>query len=251
MPFHNDTIFPTPDDSTVLWRYLSFAKFVSMLATRSLWFCRSDRLGDPHEGAFGAASNLILQQSFKGGPDFAIGPEGVTQQLADLRAEARLCTVVNCWHEGSAESAAMWSSYASSEGSVAIRTTVGRLKQSLEHAPEPILIAPVEYWDYSVQAFMDINLIEPLLKKRLSFAHEREIRCLYLNPPSEWLSKPGQTTFPDGGAKIDVDLPALIEDVYVAPGSPPWVLDSVRETLRVFGIAAEPHQSAMDDPALL
>ena len=38
---------------TELWRYMDFAKFVSMLEQRSIYFARADVLGDPFEGASG------------------------------------------------------------------------------------------------------------------------------------------------------------------------------------------------------
>ena len=44
--FHN----PPPAD-TILWRYMDFTKFVSLLEKRSLFFARADKLGDPFEGA--------------------------------------------------------------------------------------------------------------------------------------------------------------------------------------------------------
>ena len=37
---------------TPLWRYMDFTKFVAMLASKSLYFSRVDRLDDAFEGAF-------------------------------------------------------------------------------------------------------------------------------------------------------------------------------------------------------
>ena len=39
-----------PLDDTVLWRYMDFTKFVSLLEKSALFFPRADKLGDPFEG---------------------------------------------------------------------------------------------------------------------------------------------------------------------------------------------------------
>ena len=39
-------------DSTKIWRYMDFTKFVNLLYTESLFFCRVDRLEDKWEGTF-------------------------------------------------------------------------------------------------------------------------------------------------------------------------------------------------------
>lgn len=39
-------------ESGSIWKFMDFTKFVSLLATNSLWCARPDTLGDPFEGAF-------------------------------------------------------------------------------------------------------------------------------------------------------------------------------------------------------
>jgi hypothetical protein len=43
-------LFEDLPESTVIWKYLEFDKFLSLLNTRSLYFCRSDKFEDPYEG---------------------------------------------------------------------------------------------------------------------------------------------------------------------------------------------------------
>jgi len=44
--------FELPEDlAAPIWRYMDFTKFVAMLESDSLYFARSDRLGDPFEAA--------------------------------------------------------------------------------------------------------------------------------------------------------------------------------------------------------
>ena len=39
--------FRPPPEEAVLWRYMDFTKFVSLLSTNALYFARADTLGDP------------------------------------------------------------------------------------------------------------------------------------------------------------------------------------------------------------
>jgi hypothetical protein len=50
MPVYIHKVFEQPQPDANLWRYMDLSKYVSMLATGSLWFARMDLLGDPYEG---------------------------------------------------------------------------------------------------------------------------------------------------------------------------------------------------------
>ncbi len=43
--------FPVQDEESMIWRYMDFTKFVSLLDRASLFLCRADRLEDPFEGS--------------------------------------------------------------------------------------------------------------------------------------------------------------------------------------------------------
>ena len=47
-----------PQDNAVLWRYMDFTKFVSLLDRRALYFSRADKLGDPFEGSLSHINRL-------------------------------------------------------------------------------------------------------------------------------------------------------------------------------------------------
>ena len=38
-------------NDVTIWRYLDFSKYVDVISTSKLFFCRSDHLGDPFEGS--------------------------------------------------------------------------------------------------------------------------------------------------------------------------------------------------------
>ena len=105
---------PSPD--AVLWRYLNFTKFVSLLEKRALFFSRVDMLGDPFEGSFSRV-NIELRPS--------IYPKEFQQRSSDIYdhfKQLRSFTIVNCWHENAYESAAMWKIYSKDNEGVSIKT---------------------------------------------------------------------------------------------------------------------------------
>ncbi len=74
-------VFLSPDDPNIkVWRYLDFTKYVSLLETRSLYFSRSDRLGDPFEGSLSRANPRLRPLMYKDSPL----PSTVFERMAKL-----------------------------------------------------------------------------------------------------------------------------------------------------------------------
>lgn len=62
----NHPSFIQPKDGSIkIWRYIDFTKLVSMLSTQSLYFTRSDKLGDPFEGSYPKINVLFRHLSPK------------------------------------------------------------------------------------------------------------------------------------------------------------------------------------------
>ena len=55
----------TPPASSMLWRYMSLAKFLSFLQTSSLYFSRIDQLGDPFEGTLTTENVRLLSMALR------------------------------------------------------------------------------------------------------------------------------------------------------------------------------------------
>ena len=84
-------LYPPPDGA-VLWRYMDFTKFVSLLERKALFFCRPDRLGDLFEGSLSPVTPPVVPQNLKAGPDAHLGagpdaPAGVV--ILDTEAVER------------------------------------------------------------------------------------------------------------------------------------------------------------------
>lgn len=85
-----------------IWRYIDFAKFVSLLDSASLYFCRADMLGDSYEGTLPNKTIETVTTRFTEG---GIGHE--IERMFNLTKEAKLTTYINCWNIAEHESAAM------------------------------------------------------------------------------------------------------------------------------------------------
>ena len=220
--------FRPPPEEAVLWRYMDFTKFVSLLSTDALYFARADTLGDPFEGSLTKHNRdlrpLLLQSQ-------GLGPDKLPVALQNIEAGLRQAprySLVNCWHENTYESEAMWRIYAREKDGIAIKTTFKRLRESFV-CDEAIYIGTVTYADYENTYIAESDLFTPVLHKRKSFEHEREVRAIKGN-----FSPPGIPT----GAYCKVDLEALIAEVIVAPQAPTWFSDLVNSVANKYELQA-------------
>jgi hypothetical protein len=245
------TAWPKPADEQAIWRYVDFTKLVAMLAGKALYFPQVDQLDDRFEGTYTKAN-----------PPFAFPPTGrpdLDEKLKELipKRNATLGVVrktmfVNCWHANSFESAAMWKLYLQSKEGVAIRTTFGRARESLNAADEIVYGNSVEYLDYNRDIIPPDNILFPYLCKRMSFAHEQEARFWHWDGEL-FVQRSNQDDAPANqlpvlpGKNIRVDLDKLIERVHVAPTTPTWFLELVKSVLDKYGLQKEVMRSSLDD----
>ena len=112
-----------PSFDEILWRYMDFAKFVSLLEHRALFFARADKLGDPFEGAWSDVNHKLLEQGKKAetNKDVSNWMEAWSLIARSARDQRRF-TLVNCWHASDHESEAMWRLYSGVGYGIAVRT---------------------------------------------------------------------------------------------------------------------------------
>ena len=113
-----------------------------------------------------------------------------------------------------------------------------------------IYAGKVRYIDYSTESVPRDNSFSPFLHKRLSFAHEQEVRAMIDVGTLENLH-PSMREPPSGeqGVYVPTDLNALIERVHVSPQAPEWFSDLVRRTSEKYGVTAPVTRSSLDqDP---
>lgn len=235
--FHN----PPPEDA-ILWRYMDFTKFVSLLEKRALFFARADKLGDPFEGAIPINNMKSRYASLK-----TELSEKEILMYEHLRVELRRFTLISCWHESRHESEAMWKVYSSASSGIAIKTNFDSFVASFI-TDEQMHLGKVKYIDYDSEKIPDDDLLSPYLHKRRSFEHEREVRGIIQHIPLE-ASPENLSDFLTGetplwldicktGIYYDVDLNILIQEVVIDPYAADWLLDLVSSVAERYGLQA-------------
>jgi hypothetical protein len=217
----------SPHDDARVWRYMDIGKLVSLLNTSTLFFCRMDRLRDPWEGQ----PNSLALEEWK-------GREVRQGEMERLFRASRQWMFVNSWHINEFESAAMWDLYLKTPEGIAVETTFARLRDSFSaEQAQQVFIGTVSYIDYEKAAVPSENGFFLALHKRISFAHERELRALVwllINKDTD-LKAPAPE-----GVSVRVDLACLIRKVFVSPAAGSWYVGVVAALLDKFGYGAIP-----------
>lgn len=277
---HGLELSQIPDFEASLWRYVNFAQLVSMLDRNSLFFCRADKLGDPFEGAwsdpalevlclgddgrlevtgdqmslYSANKELLMSFDLSGFPECERPePEILVRAWQEMmlrtKDEARF-TLINCWHENSHESEAMWKLYA--HQGLAIRTSFGKLIKSFT-CRLPDIVARVRYLSYETMV-MPFIPSAPFMHKRKSFEHEREVRAV-ISEHRENASSTQPKQHPVGSQKFgykareidystdvcnvglhyNIDVRQLISEVVVSPYAPTWLVDLTSAVVQRYG----------------
>ncbi|MFC1938886.1 hypothetical protein ACFLWM_01870 [Chloroflexota bacterium] len=225
-----------------IWRYIDFTKFVSLLDRRALFFTRADKLGDSFEGSHSEANIKKRPELFKNTlEEFGkYSDDDLMKTLSNFSSYCQFLhkiTAINCWHLSDIESDAMWKIYAERDRGIAIQSTHGRLKDSLEYEDFGIYINKVKYIDY-VDDFMVGELgVGPFYHKRKEFSHENELRAIIQKLPG--LGKPAKVDFKPirhNGIYVKVDLNLLVETVYLSPACQLWFQKLVKSVTARYGL---------------
>jgi hypothetical protein len=223
------------DPDTVLWRYVDLYKWLDLLQTSELHLTRADQMEDRWEGAYSEV-NIAARPSVYGENWPIMAPV-----MSAMYQHGRTHTYLNCWYMGEGESYAMWKIYDAAGKGVAIRTTAGRLKESLIGTRQPpICGAMVQYVDYTKTFIPEGNLFLPYMHKRPSFSYENEYRLLAMWSPEvlemdeQKVATRTEPDVPPPFLREPVQLDRLVEAVYVSPDSPDWVARVVRQATGMY-----------------
>ncbi len=104
----------------------------------------------------------------------------------------------------------------------------------------------VKYIDYDHEWISPDNMFSPFMYKRKSFEHENEARAVIARYPAEL----NQETISGNGLKVKVDILNLIERIYVAPSSPNWFAELVKEVVAKYGYDFQVMHSRLNDQPL-
>lgn len=232
---HKDTPAWEPEKplgSAILWKYMSFSKFMSLLRHKALFFSLVGKMDDEYEGFIRAPkqSDFEDQSSYE-----------VERTWHEILSEMKQKTIVCCWAESEHESNVMWKSYTGMEREgIAIKTTCHDLLESVVHqAKSKLTLGKVKYMDYK-QNRVPVEGLAPLFHKRVEFKSEEEVRlaaALQFNLGESEIEIPFEVE-KSGGLYIPVDLNRLVKEVVVAPKSDPWFIELVSKQIEQSSLKA-------------
>lgn len=232
--------FHTPEDSTIIWRYIDFEKFVDLILTGQLFFCRSDKFDDPFEGIFKLKNFEETKEMFK------------NQQ------KTKKYYFLNCWHINEAQSDAMWKIFLKTNNGIAIKSSIGGLIKSLKSEKEDVHISRIYYRDYEKITYEELHdeeqnqlfdgrgsSVNQFNYKRIGFEHEKELRLYYIDLPIPHISKEASQRELLSHKRINVNLNDLIEEIVVAPFADEWFRGLVEKITLKFNLDFKITQSEL------
>jgi hypothetical protein len=266
----------TPADNTVVWRYMSFVRLMSLLESASLWLSRIDLLDDSREGRLTDLERSQIREH---------QGENAEEFVRNLERQ-RHTTFVNCWQENDRESMAMWDLYGRELGSVAVKSTIGRVKEALVGEGRSISIGRIGYLDWT-QGSWPNNVLGMAVRKAQGYKHESEVRLVTwawdlwrwdfgrTGPPrifhqgqienaivevlkeqsifsdsldqdmrraapialNKWMQELQVAQLPHG-ISAAVNLAPLVEEVVLGPKEPEWIFGLVKGVLERYKLTA-------------
>ncbi|QGH35119.1 hypothetical protein GI584_14170 [Gracilibacillus salitolerans] len=227
-------------NNTVIWKFMSFAKFISLLENEALYFSKPLYFRDPYEGAYsesdiyrilGSSAEIFDEEK----QEYRLNQDQINELYKKNEIELDYVGV-SCWHLNDEESAAMWDLYCSRDEGIAIRTTLGKLLASVDQDQGyDMKYGLVNYIDYA-DDMAGINTYETLFYKRKSFAHEQEFRLIVFESEEDLF-------FGRSGANVRFNLELLIDQIYIPPTAPVWFNNLVSSVVDRYHIKKEVLQS--------
>jgi hypothetical protein len=251
------------DLDKIVWRYLTFAKYISLLAYGAIWFSKLNILIDKDEGAMPAIPAAEMRAEHQARKH--LFDPSLHEQLDNMNSknveDGRELTVVNCWFEDERESEEMWDRYAGTDG-IAIKSTIRALAEHIFCDPRLSVIGRVQYVDLSkhLMSHYEANQAhERAYVKGLSFSGEREIRITTMNfrgpacvnmdgtiPRPEEYEGPRANNFQNPGIFIKTNTARLIHGTVVHPGASVWFELLVRHLARQSRIGGPVTRSTLE-----
>lgn len=251
------------DGTQVVWRYMDFTKFLSLLQYKALFFCSCSSMKDmdPFEGEY-PKKNLRKLQDKK---QFIKLPSECSKKPWEYRKKFLENVCINCWHANNTENASMWKVYLSSNDGIAIKSTIQNIKNAFNsNNQDVVFIGNINYNDYdfndiemnynaylqdivdltneekkSNKKLSDADILNKLAKhyyplimsKRKEFEYGKEIRLV-----SPIHQKTKEKRVKNAGKFVSVDLDILIDEIIVSPSSQQWYVDLVKDVVKSYNL---------------
>ena len=202
--------FELLDDRLPLWRFMKVSTFTNFIDSGCLYFCRSDLLGDEHEG--------LPPEQYVTRAVLTMGAGATFETAWENLKRDRQGSFVSCWTVE--ETLEMWDKFAK-EG-VAVQSDAAQLKAVLDAIPERAMLGHIRY----SMEHQGYNLLQFVTTKRPEFRTEKEVRALIWDLTRS-PSNPYPHDMPDG-LSYPVHIPDLVQRVKVSPHASTNVFEEVK-----------------------
>jgi hypothetical protein len=220
-----------------------------LVLTSKLYFRRCDKFEDKWDAQYS-----LLPQLLKAPATDELERIRNIRRFLSQQEFMRASTFANCWHRNNDENAAMWEIYTARSSGIAVRSTVGRLKESFKNCARRIWISEVVYGDFEEPNLADhANALPPFFVKRAEYVFENEVRALISSRATLMATatadEPDITEL-DVGYSCPIDVHRLVESVVIAPAISSHTVPIVKSVLDKFGMAAIPcsHSRLAESP---
>jgi hypothetical protein len=139
---------------------------------------------------------------------------------------------------------AMWDIYRRAGPVIAVKSTVGLLKQTFAVYNKSVNIGNVKYTDWNNEAPWDNNLLVMCVRKELAYLHEAEVRAVILDPDNVGALSPPL------GLKVPFDPRTLITEVVVGPREKAWIYGIVGRVMSRYGLTQQVTASKLLRPRI-
>lgn len=236
---------------------MDLSRYLDVAARGRLFFSRQDKFRDTYEGAIPSLSRRALAmqseqiEAENRKSTELIGvkkrPPSMEVQMMTFLEGVRRRTFISCWHMNIGESAAMWDLYGRDGSAIALKTSYNKLRDAL---PSHVYLGMVRYIDFEEDFFNLDNAMNPVMHKRRSFEHEKEVRAVISNLfdiPENYAKDYELTEF---GLTIPFDLNASVDEIHLSPDAKHWFVRLLQETNAKLGITPPLTKSSLYDPAI-
>lgn len=209
------------NDDTIIFRYMDFSKFMDLLENRHLFFCNAEYFEDEYEGK--------MPEGFY--KDWSV--ESMNRHIPfKEKFDEVIKSYISCWNKGEVESYSLWKIYTNPNTGVAIKTTVGDLKKSMNN--DAIKIYKTEYINFNEK---EIDCEPPRYDRetRSGFRINRDVREVYKDKPyssEEEIRAVYIVNSRKSGINFSVDLSTLINEIYISPFAPKWFDELIEKIVK-------------------
>jgi hypothetical protein len=240
--YQEHSLCEIPASNTKVWRYMSFERFSELIKSRSLYFCRIDRLGDQMEGIIPKETVSWWENQISSGryTNQTIG--SLHKYINYLQKDIRRISIVNCWQISEYERSTMWSAYGKNNKGVAIQTTVDGLINCFQNTSEVINIGKIKYYVPHAPMLNMSNTMIHCFSKQIYYENEHELRAF-----TEASVMPGYNPKYEIGTGIQIDLNFLIDEIFLSPNASKANKRKIERILKSAGLVKKVNYSAISD----